>query len=380
MRLVLLLLSVPLFGAIAFVQVNSATPQPNTITVPVTYLKAQTAGDLNVIAIGWNDVAAVVSSVADTSGNAYLQAVPKATSSPISQTIYYAKNIKAAAPGANVVTVTFSPAAGSPDVRILEYSGVDPTNPVDTTAAGTGNSTLASTATVTVPNATDLLFAAETTKTSTPSAGSGFTSRVITQPDSDIAEDRTITAAGSYSATAPIAGAGAWVIQMVALKAAGSSPPPPQTFSITSTVNGLANGNYTITSPVLPGYTVTPASQTVTINGANAMAAPFAALTVVVTPHAANLTWGAGTPAKGTPCTPIGPNCFSSPVVVAGYNVYRATKAGGPYTKLNPSLITVQAYNDTSVAAGQTLYYVAATVDSAGNISAYSNQATAVIP
>ena len=36
-------------------------------------------------------------------------------------------------------------------------------------------------------------------------------------PDGDIAEDRVVTAAGSYSATAPLAQAGGWVMQMVAL-------------------------------------------------------------------------------------------------------------------------------------------------------------------
>jgi hypothetical protein len=36
------------------VQVNSATPQTNESTVTVPYLQAQGAGDLNVVAIGFN--------------------------------------------------------------------------------------------------------------------------------------------------------------------------------------------------------------------------------------------------------------------------------------------------------------------------------------
>jgi hypothetical protein len=50
---------------------------------------------------------------------------------PLSQSIYYAKNINEAAPGANVVTVTFNAPANYPDIRILEYSGIDLLDPVD---------------------------------------------------------------------------------------------------------------------------------------------------------------------------------------------------------------------------------------------------------
>lgn len=50
-------------------------------------------------------------------------------------------------------------------------------------------------------------------------AGTGYTTRTITSPDGDIAEDRVVTSAGSYSATAPLTG-GSWVMQMVAFKAA----------------------------------------------------------------------------------------------------------------------------------------------------------------
>ena len=52
-------------------------------------------------------------------------------------------------------------------------------------------------------------------------AGAGFTSRVITTPDGDIAEDRTTPATGSYNATAPLDVAGAWLIQIATFRAAG---------------------------------------------------------------------------------------------------------------------------------------------------------------
>jgi hypothetical protein len=38
-------------------------------------------------------------------------------------------------------------------------------------------------------------------------------------PDGDIVEDRTVTATGSYQATALVSRAGPWVMQMVGLRA-----------------------------------------------------------------------------------------------------------------------------------------------------------------
>ena len=68
----------------------------------VTYTAAQTAGNLNVIAVGWNDSTAVVNSVTDSSGNVYTRAVgPTAVAGALSQSIYYAKNIAAAGANAN---------------------------------------------------------------------------------------------------------------------------------------------------------------------------------------------------------------------------------------------------------------------------------------
>ena len=85
----------------------------------VTFTAAQVAGDLNVVAVGWNDSMATVSKVTDKSDNNYTLAVgPTVQSGFASQSIYYAKNIAAAAAGANIVTVTFSTAAAYPDIRI----------------------------------------------------------------------------------------------------------------------------------------------------------------------------------------------------------------------------------------------------------------------
>ena len=65
---------------------------------------------------------------------------------------------------------------------------------------------------------------------------------------------------------------------------------------------------------------------------------------------------------------------------VTGYNIYRGTQSGGPYSKLNSSLLSGTTYTDASVQSGTTYYYVSTAVNSSNAESAYSNQATAAIP
>jgi len=65
---------------------------------------------------------------------------------------------------------------------------------------------------------------------------------------------------------------------------------------------------------------------------------------------------------------------------LSGYNVYRGSVSGGPYSKVNSSLDQMATYTDSSVQAGSTYYYVVTAVDASGNESAFSNQAQAVVP
>ena len=70
----------------------------------------------------------------------------------------------------------------------------------------------------------------------------------------------------------------------------------------------------------------------------------------------------------------------ASTSTVAGYNVYRSTVSGSGFTKLNLSLITTLTYTDTTVQNGTTYFYVARAVDSSGNESVDSTQASPTIP
>jgi hypothetical protein len=205
-----------------YVQGNYAVPSTSQTTVTLPYTGAQTVGDLNVVIVGCNDPIAQVSSVTDLEGNVYqLAAGPTLLSGSLSQSIYYAKNIPAAPAGANAVTVTFNKPAIYADIRILEYSGIDQTSPLDVAVAAVGNSADSSSGVLTTTYATDLLVGANMVATATTGAGTGFTKRLLTNPDGDIAEDAVVTSAGTYSATAPLSSSGGWIMQMVAFMALG---------------------------------------------------------------------------------------------------------------------------------------------------------------
>ena len=82
-----------------------------------------------------------------------------------------------------------------------------------------------------------------------------------------------------------------------------------------------------------------------------------------VAQHQVQLSWGA-----------------SSSSGVTGYNVYRGSVSGGPYTKINSALIVGTTYSDSSVQAGKTYFYVTTALNGSGTESAYSNEVQATVP
>jgi hypothetical protein len=86
---------------------------------------------------------------------------------------------------------------------------------------------------------------------------------------------------------------------------------------------------------------------------------------VASTPHSVALNWVASTGAN-----------------ISGYNIYRGTTVNGPYpTKVNTTgLVDAVQFTDNAVTSGTTYYYVVTAVDSTNDESAFSNQASAIIP
>jgi fibronectin type 3 domain-containing protein len=120
----------------------------------------------------------------------------------------------------------------------------------------------------------------------------------------------------------------------------------------TLTFNPQASGTATANVSFSTSGSSSPITEAVTGSGT-----PPAAL-----PHSVDLSWS---PSTST---------------VAGYNIYRGSVTGGPYTKLDPAPDTVTSYIDSSVTAGQTYFYVTTAVASDGTESTFSNQVSAAIP
>ncbi len=309
--------SLSLAATPSYIQGNSADP-PSQQTVVVGFSGAQQAGDLNVVVIAW-DNAVALTSVTDQAGNVYKLVVGPTTLGTLSQSIYYCAGVVAAA--SNAVTVSFDGPALYPDIRIAEYSGIDPTHPLDLSATSSGTNATTSTGSIATTNAVDLLVAANYVETTTISAGPAFTSRMITQPDSNLLEDRVVTSTGSYGSSAQLDQPGKWIMQLAAFRASSTS--------------NTASDTQPPTAPTNLSASAQSSSQV-------------------------GLTWSASTDNVG----------------VSGYSLERCAGQGCTAfaTIASPS---GASYADSGLLASTTYDYRVAARDSAGNQSGYS-QATSV--
>jgi hypothetical protein len=282
--------------------------------------------------------------VTDSTGNKYSLAVGPTSGTGLRQSIYYAPNIVA---GTNAVTVTFSQAAAYPDIRILEYKGV---TALDVTAAASGSGATASSGSATTISANELIFAADMITTTTKAAGSGFTSRVISVPDSDIAEDKVVTAAGSNSATATLSSSGAWVMQMATF-AAVLGPTPTVTGVSPSSGSTVGGTSITITG------TNFVSGATVTVGGASA--------TNVVVVNSTTIT--ATTPAGAAGAATI-------TVTVGGQS---GSLASG-YTYLAAPTVTSLSPNNGPIAGGSSVTITGANFASGASVTFGGTTATNV--
>jgi hypothetical protein len=154
------------------------------------------------------------------------------------------------------------------------------------------------------------------------------------------------------------------------------------------------NSNVTISSALVSGAGF---SKSDNVAGVTLMPAQSAALKVVFAPTAAGNFTGSVTIASNATNSPAkvllsgtgGLQAIHSVLLewdpstssgAIGYRVYRGTVSGGPYTRLTAPVIPDMQYEDTSVEAGRTYYYVVTSVDSRGVESGYSGQVAARIP
>ncbi|KAA0021928.1 hypothetical protein [Antrihabitans cavernicola] len=214
----------------AFVQVASTSVTAASLTLP---LSATSAGNLLAVYTDWG-INASSATVTDNAGDAFtsVAAPTKWNNNAGYSQVFYAKNLKG---GATSVTVTY-PASSSVDAYAVEYSGLDTTNPLDVSVAAQGNSASLNSGQVATTYANDLLLGVAADNGTPTAPGAGYTLR--STASDNIVEDKTVTASGSYSASATMSPSASWVMHLVAFRAAGATRDPlQQPFASTSIWN-----------------------------------------------------------------------------------------------------------------------------------------------
>ena len=190
----------------------------------------------------------------------------------------------------------------------------------------------------------------------------------------------------------------------------GSTPPPPTSSGaqLTLSPTSISFGSVAVgSSKSLPG-TLTAGNSSVTVTSADwsgqglslsgitfpttIAAGKSASFNVVFTPSTAGSvsttlsflsnasTVSAALTGNGTTTQHKVSLSWSGVASASGYNVYRGTASGGPYTKLNSALQAATSFVDATVSSGATYYYVATSVDTSSIESAYSTPVQAKIP
>ena len=208
------------------------------------------------VVIGWGDTNATVSGVTDSEGNTYVQALPLVQGTGLSQVIWYAANIKGDSVTPNSITVAFSRSAASPDIRVMEYSGLAATSPLDA-AVGSFSSTasaLADTGACAATAPGELVVAGATVANAVTGPDPNFAMVDLTTNGNGV-EHRILSAAGSCEATMSLVNSENWVIQAVTFKTVTAD------FGLTAgaqnptSVNPGSSASYSITVNAMNGFT-----------------------------------------------------------------------------------------------------------------------------
>ena len=229
-----------------YIQGIEGTTSAMTSAATTTFPSAQNAGDLNLVVVNW-DGSVKITSVTDSSGNTYsllggsADIFPFGSAPGIIQATYYASNIAAAA--SNTVTVNFTAPMNGATVRLDEYAGIDPSNPIDVTASAYGIGALADSGWITTTNANDLLVGIELTGGTTTGPAPGYTTRQSTISGvygTDLMEDQLVNSTGPYHASAATSPSIWWIMQVVALRLAGGGDTNTQALTAPSGLTATA--------------------------------------------------------------------------------------------------------------------------------------------
>jgi Bacterial Ig-like domain (group 2) len=195
----------PAVTAIRYVQSAGGFSGQNAARLSVPFKSSTTLGDTIVVAA--STAGPVISSVGDTQGNTYVQAVASG-----SNAIWYATNIKG---GADKVTANFAASTGFSILYIHEYSGLV-TNPLDQVSSQTGTGTAVTSGAKPTTQANELIFGYASVDDCVVSGSALFTVRQTA--GCNMSEDMIMSTTGSYAATFMQNISGGWTGLMATFK------------------------------------------------------------------------------------------------------------------------------------------------------------------
>jgi hypothetical protein len=137
-------------------------------------------------------------------------------------------------------------------------------------------------------------------------------------------------------------------------------------FSATGVAGTTLSPNQTATLKVTFAPTNAGAVTGSVVIASNATNSPTVSLSgtgVQAVAHSVDLTWTASTSSG-----------------VAGYNIYRGTTTGGPYSIVDSAPVAADDFTDSTVQSAQTYFYVVRAIDGSGTESANSAEVQAIIP
>ena len=400
----------------SFVQQAASAAYWNTSFWTLSFPANTLAGDLLLVAFDYND-RATPSAVTDSQGNSFTPVgTPLSTPRGTISSVYYAKKIKG---GPDTVTIILSATSSYLEVYLSEYSGINPTNPIDAQAGASGTAGAVSSGTATTTVAGDIIYGFCIGDWAC-TAGSGFTARSTL--NADLVEDMTSGSPGQYAATGTANNG--WAMQMVALRpdsggstgaplGPGAPPSPSAAVSLSTTsltfgsvpvglastpqivtVTNTGSVNLSIAGIDLTGADPTDFSEATTC-GTSLATGGSCTVVVLFTPLTSGNLSASLTVTDNAPGSPQSVSLSgggSHDVVltwtasatpgVLGYYVYRGTAPGKESTSpLNSTPIVGTFYADSNVTNGQTYYYEVTALSSNGTTqSARSAEASATAP
>ncbi len=225
---------------ITFIQIADAGQGHfGATSLTATYTDAQIAGNCNIIGSIEYAGFSAIDSVTDSSGNVYTKVPVTSSASTSTITIWYCAEIVEAAAFTNVVTITYS-GATTATFFVAEYSGIDPTLPLDGTAQiGSSFGGTGATVPLTTTNANDLIIAVcgdDTGHVHTP--GAGYTSRdaLSTGVPGGIFMDQIVSETGSFDGSNTFANQ-TWSEVTVAFVAAAVAVAPTVTAQAAASID-----------------------------------------------------------------------------------------------------------------------------------------------